>query len=276
MNSILLAVIILGVVAFALAGILFFVSKRFSVVENPKLAEVASLLPQANCGGCGYAGCKSFAEACVNSSTLEGKLCPVGGEKVMKKIAVSLGMQLDDAEAKVAVVRCNGSCINRPHVNIYDGLHSCAVESALYEGETMCEYGCLGLGDCVSSCKFDAIHINPDTWLSEVDETKCKSCGACVKACPRHIIELRYKAKETHRVYVSCVNKERGGVARKGCAVACIGCGKCQKVCQHDAISIEDHLAYIDYKKCVACDECVDVCPQHCIHTSNQKIVSLC
>jgi ferredoxin len=128
-------------------------------------------------------------------------------------------------------------------------------------GETGCGYGCLGCGDCVAACQFDAIHINPSTGLPEVDEEKCTSCGACTKACPRHIMELRKKGPKGRRVYVQCVNKDKGAVARKNCAVACIGCGKCQKVCKFEAITIENNLSYIDYNKCRMCTKCVDECP---------------
>lgn len=265
MNSIFVAVISLGVIAFLLAIVLYATSKRFAVYENPKIAEVAKVLPQANCGGCGYPGCKGFAEACVKASSLEEKFCPVGGLSVMQKVASILNLTVESAEPKVAVVRCNGSCKNRPHMNQYDGLHSCAVEAALYGGETGCSFGCLGCGDCMEACNFDAIRMNVDTGLPEVDDDQCISCGACVKACPRSIIELRFKERESSRIYVSCVNKDRGAVTRKACLVGCIGCGKCLKVCEYKAIMIENNLAYIDYHKCCSCRKCIDVCPQHTI-----------
>ena len=128
-------------------------------------------------------------------------------------------------------------------------------------GETGCGYGCLGCGDCVAACNFDAIHMNPETGLPEVDEDKCTACGACAKACPRHIIELRKKGPKGRRVYVQCVNKDKGAVAKKACEVACIGCGKCEKECKFDAITITDNLSYIDFNKCRLCTKCVDVCP---------------
>ena len=108
----------------------------------------------------------------------------------------------------VAVVRCNGTCANRPRINQYDGAKSCAIAASLYGGETGCSYGCLGCGDCVAACQFDAIHMNPETGLPEVDEAKCTACGACVKACPKAIIEIRPQGKKSRRVYVSCVKRQ--------------------------------------------------------------------
>ena len=131
------------------------------------------MLPGANCGGCGYPGCAGFAGACVKADSLEGMLCPVGGAPVMAKIATILGKEAVAAEPKVAVVRCNGTCQACPKTNKYDGVKSCAIASALYGGETGCTFGCLGYGDCVKACNFDAIHINPETGLPEVDEDKC-------------------------------------------------------------------------------------------------------
>ena len=123
----------------------------------------------------------------------------------------------------------------------------------------------LGCGDCVAACQFDAIHMNPETGLPEVDEAKCTACGACVKACPKAIIEIRPQGKKSRRVYVSCVNKDKGAVARKACTVSCIGCGKCVKTCPFEAITLENNLAYIDPDKCKSCRKCVEVCPQNTI-----------
>lgn len=269
MNLILIAVISLGAIALVIAVILYLASKKFAVYEDPRIAQVAEILPQANCGGCGFPGCSGFADACVKADTLDGKFCPVGGSELMAQIASILGRDAATAEPMLAVVRCSGSCAKRPRTNVYDGAMSCAIASSLYGGETGCSYGCLGCGDCVSVCQFDAIHMNPETGLPEVVEDKCTACGACVKACPRAIIELRAKGKKSRRVYVSCVNKDKGAVTRKACEVGCIGCGKCVKTCPFEAISMENNLAYIDFNKCKLCRKCVEVCPQHTIIEEN-------
>ena len=136
-------------------------------------------------------------------------------------------------------------------------------------GETGCSYGCLGCGDCVAACQFDAIHMNPETGLPEVDEEKCTACGACAKACPKSIIEIRPQGKKSRRIYVQCVNKDKGAVARKACTVACIGCGKCVKVCPFEAITLENNLAYIYPNKCKSCRKCEEACSQNTIIALN-------
>ena len=261
MNLILIAVISLGAIALVLAAILYVASKKFAVYEDPRIAQVGEVLPQANCGGCGYPGCSGFADACVKAGSLDGKFCPVGGQPVMAKIADILGLAAGEAEPMVAVVRCNGTCANRPRINQYDGAKSCAIAASLYGGETGCSYGCLGCGDCVAACQFDAIQMNPETGLPEVDADKCTACGACVKACPKMIIELRKKWPKNRAVYVSCVSKDKGAVVMKACKAGCIGCGKCVKVCAFDAITVENNLAYIDPQKCKLCRKCVNECP---------------
>jgi electron transport complex protein RnfB len=184
----------------------------------------------------------------------------------MATVASILEREAIEQDAQVAVIRCNGAPEFRPRTNTYDGATSCAVANSLYTGEGGCPHGCLGCGDCVVVCDFDAIHMNPVTGLPEVIDDKCTACGACVEACPRDIIELRKKNKKDRKIFVSCINEEKGGVARKYCSVACIGCGKCEKVCAFDAITIENNLAYIDPVKCRLCRKCVLECPTNAIH----------
>ena len=183
----------------------------------------------------------------------------------MGKVADLLGMAIANSEPMVAVVRCNGTCEHRAKIVEYAGLRSCSAMNACGAGETACGYGCLGCGDCVAACQFGAIRINEETGIPEVDDEKCTSCGACVKACPRNIIELRKKGPKSRRVYVSCVNKDKGAVAMKACEVSCIGCGKCEKECNFGAIKVENNLAYIDFEKCRLCRKCVSVCPRKAI-----------
>lgn len=270
MNSIILwTIAVLFGLGLLLAMVLYIVAKKFKVEEDPRIDEVEKALPGANCGGCGNAGCRAFATACVADGNLDNNFCPVGGNDVMKKVAAILGIEVADKAPMVAVVRCNGSCVNRPRTSRYDGYKSCKVESLLYKGDTDCPYGCLGCGDCVSACAFGALSMDEQTGLPVVDENKCTSCGACVKACPKGIIELRKKGPRGMRVFVSCINKDKGGVARKACQAACIGCGKCAKVCAQEAIFISNNVAYIDFDKCKLCKKCVDECPTGAIHAVN-------
>ena len=269
MNTLVLTVLTLGVLGILLAVILYFVAQKFHVEEDPRIDEVEKMLPGANCGGCGFAGCRAMSEALVSRDNIASLFCPVAGGDTMKSIASFLGKVAPDKEPMVATMRCGGSCDKRPKVNHYDGALNCAVVNTFYVGESACAFGCIGYGDCVNACKFDALKLNPETGLMEVDADKCTACGACVKACPKGLIELRKKWPKNRAIYVACRSKNRGAVVMKACKAGCIGCGKCAKVCAFGAITIENDLAYIDHEKCKLCRKCEDECPQHTIVAVN-------
>lgn len=273
-NVVLFSVVVLGSLGLVSAVILYFIASKFKVYEDPKIDEVEAVLPKANCGGCGYPGCRAFAETSTknakNEKNLDGYFCPVGGNEVMQEVAGILGLEIEEKDPMIAVIRCNGSFAHSPDKVKFEGVTSCSFANALYAGEGGCQYGCLGLGDCVDACEFDAIYMNPETGLPVVND-KCTACGNCVTACPRDIIELRKKGHKDKRIFVSCVNKEKGAIAVKNCDVACIGCGKCEKVCNFDAITITGFLSYIDFEKCKLCRKCVEVCPTNSIWEVNFK-----
>jgi Na+-translocating ferredoxin:NAD+ oxidoreductase RNF subunit RnfB len=270
MNQIILYTIITLVsIGAAASVILYLVAQRFKVYEDPRIDEVEEALPAANCGGCGFAGCRNFAETLVKRDSWDGLFCPVGGNETMSAVASLLGKKAIEQAPRVAVVRCYGTPEFRPRYNVYDGAHTCAIAHSLYTGEGGCPHGCLGEGDCVVVCDFDAIHMNPVSGLPEVVDEKCTACGACVTACPRDIIELRKKNKKDRKIYVSCINEEKGAVAKKNCTVACIGCTKCFKVCPYEAITMDNNLAFIDSDKCKLCRKCVVECPTDAIREIN-------
>jgi len=263
--TIVITIISLSLLALISAVILYFVAQKFKVFEDPRIDDIQAVLPAANCGGCGFAGCRNFAEELVKSDSFEGLNCPVGGADVMGAAAKILGREAPVVDPLVAVLLCNGTPEFRPHTSVYDGAADCRISNNLYAGETDCSYGCMGLGDCFRACAFDAMYMDSTLELPVIIDDKCVACGACVKACPRHLIELRKKAKKDRKIYVACSNCDKGGPAGKACKVACIGCSKCLKICEFDAITIENNLAYIDAKKCTFCRKCVSECPTNSI-----------
>ena len=140
-NFILIAAIVLGAIALISAVILYFVSKAFKVIEDPRIDEVAQKLPGANCGGCGFAGCRNLAEEIVKRESLEGLGCPAGGNSVSEEIANYLGLKADQSEPKIAVLRCNGSCENAPAKSSYDSALTCEFAATIFAGESACAFG---------------------------------------------------------------------------------------------------------------------------------------
>lgn len=265
MGVIATTVVVLGGIGIIAAAVLYFVAKTFHVYENPKIAEIEELLPGANCGGCGFSGCHAFAKGCAETDSLDKFNCTGAGPDIMKKISAIVGLESKPHAKRIAVLKCNGSCSIRPVVNEYDGIRSCALESSLYQGETACVYGCLGCGDCVAKCIFDAISIDPATHLPKVDIAKCTGCGQCATACPRSLIDIVELKPGQPLTVVACSNKDKGAVAMKVCEVSCIGCGKCKRVCESDAVTIENLLAHINTEACTACGKCIADCPRHAI-----------
>lgn len=267
-TSLIYAVCLLIAIGFLAALLLYFVAQKFYVYEDPKIDIVADKLPGANCGACGMAGCRDMAKALIGNP--EGYSCPVCNSDEWAAIAEVLGIEAHGKSAQIAVVRCNGGLCNGINKVSYEGTLSCAFANSLFAGENSCPYSCLGCGDCVKACSFEAIKIDPKTKLPVVDASICGGCGSCAQACPRGIIEIRDKNDKRGMVYVACRNKDKGAIAMKYCKVSCIGCSKCQKVCPREAITIENNLAYIDYRKCISCKKCVGECPKSAIIDTKQ------
>jgi Na+-translocating ferredoxin:NAD+ oxidoreductase RNF subunit RnfB len=256
----------LGAVA---AMILYVVARQFRVETDPRIDEIEEVLPATNCGGCGQPGCRAFAEALTQAADISDMHCPVGGNDVMKQVGQILGVEVKEKDPYIAVVKCSGSFEHRKKTNVYDGAPNCTVASMLYGGDTGCAYGCLGLGECVDACDFDAMYMDEKTGLPVVIEDKCTACNACVKACPKDIMELWPRGRKNRRIFVACINEEKGGIAKKYCSVACTGCEKCVDVCRYDSVVVENNLAIIDPEKCKLCKDCVEVCPSKVIDMVN-------
>ncbi|MCK5878465.1 MAG: RnfABCDGE type electron transport complex subunit B [Holophagae bacterium] len=248
----------LGGIALIAGLVLFVASKKFAVRENPLVDEVESELPGANCGGCGFAGCRAFAEALVE--TRDEKLqCPVASAEIMADIAARVGMSMGAGPRMIARVLCKGGN-QAQREGEYAGVSGCLAVTATGLSTLVCTYGCLGYGDCVTACPFGAISVI--NGVAEVNEDTCTGCGMCVDACPKGLIRL---TPETASVFVACMSLDAGATARRACPAACIGCKLCIKTCEFEAIDYEPFLAFINPDKCTNCGACVEKCPTKAI-----------
>jgi Na+-translocating ferredoxin:NAD+ oxidoreductase RNF subunit RnfB len=217
--------------------------KKLRVEEDPNVMKISEILPQANCGACGYSGCRAFAEAVVKGDAAANG-CPVGGEDVANNIAETLGIEAGEVIKKAARLHCRGTKEAAKSRGYYAGITTCYA-SHLVGGNKQCSHGCMGFGDCVAVCQFDALYMGDDG-LPVVIEEKCTACGQCVTACPRNLFELHPLSQE---IIVFCRSEDKGPTARKLCKNACIACGICVRACP-EAIVLENNLAVIkDYKK---------------------------
>lgn len=267
--SLLTAVLVLGGIGAAGAIALNGVAKRFHVEEDPLVSQVEELLPGANCGGCGMKGCHDFSVQCVKAGNLNGFYCPSAGKEGIERIAKLMGCNVSERMPDVAIMKCAGTKHTKtPFESKYVGPNKCVIMN-MTAGEYDCDNSCLGCGDCITVCRWDAISSDADNGIVEIDPTKCVGCGMCVTTCPRHVIELRPVGNREQRVWIACQNCQKGVVTRKQCKVGCIACGLCVKQCRFDAISIDDNHAYIDPAKCKTCGKCIGVCPTKAIHSIN-------
>ncbi|WMW25889.1 Rnf electron transport complex subunit RnfB [Methanolobus sediminis] len=253
------ATAILGGLGLAVGVMLVVASKKFKVETNPLVDEIVEVLPGANCGACGYAGCADFAERVVNEGApING--CPVGGFDVAKEIGGIVGQEVAEGEEQYPFVRCNGglNCVDRFE---YVGFEDCKAVMMLSDGEKGCNYGCMGRGTCVRACPFSALSIGEDR-LPHVNKNLCTSCGLCIASCPNDILVF---AKESEKVHVLCMSHDKGKAVKESCTVGCIGCKICEKSCPEEAIKVTNFLAEIDQEKCTACGLCVEKCPQNTI-----------
>ena len=259
MNEILIAVLIVAAMGLIIGLILAVASVIMAVPKDEKAEAVLEVLPGANCGACGYSGCSGYAKALAHGEAQPG-LCSPGGEECVKAIARVLGVEAGAIERKTAVVKCDGTGENSPLKMEYQGINTCAAAAALHGGTKSCSYGCIGFGDCVNVCEYDAIVI--DTNVARINPAKCKSCGMCVKTCPKHLISIVPLKKQA---VVMCSNCDKGAAATAVCRTACIACMKCAKACPVGAIKIENLHAVVNPQLCTGCGECAKVCPKNCI-----------
>lgn len=257
MDIVLGALIFIGMMGALFGWVLGFAAEKFVMVVDPKIERLETIMPGANCGGCGYT-CTTYPQALVLKGAPPNK-CRPGGEALAKQISEILGVEVAAEEKEIAVLMCNAKDVEDRF--IYSGPKICRAAVLTQNGQKDCEYGCLGFGDCVAVCPTNAIVMRPDG-IPEIIEERCVACGKCVQTCPKKLFELR---KISNLVHVRCKSLDKGAAANKKCGVSCIACKKCEKICPYDAIHIKDNLAVIDYDKCTSCGECVPVCPNKVI-----------
>ena len=274
--SILIPAALIGAMGLTFGALIAITGRIFAVKKDPIKEAVREILPGANCGGCGFAGCSSYAEAVLNGEASIDK-CASGGNECARAMGQIMGVKVADMQRKVALVRCSGyrrvdADGKRQGVKmkgIYEGFHDClAASKAGGSGPLSCKYGCLGYGTCTKACKYGAISVK--NGVAVVDEDLCVGCMACAQVCPRKLI---IPVKPNRNVVIACNSLSKGATTNRACSVGCIGCGKCVKTCPNGAITVSSNHAVIDYSKCDSCGKCAEVCPKGLI--KNSKVETL-
>ena len=239
-----------------LGGILAFANKKLHVVEDPRIDAVEIMLPGANCGACGFAGCRAFAESVVAGNCAPSG-CSVNSTDMMEQIAQYLGVEAGEQTKQVARLACAGGDNVARRSSDYIGINSCRAAMLVAGGGKNCTWGCLGFGDCQRVCPFDAIEMSKNN-LPIVDEKKCTACGNCVTECPKNLFSIH---PVDHQLWVACNNKLRGKPSKESCSVACIGCGLCAKDAP-EAVVMQNNLPVVDYtKNTLAKKDAIQRCP---------------
>ncbi|MFP4178493.1 MAG: RnfABCDGE type electron transport complex subunit B [Spirochaetaceae bacterium] len=247
-------------------------ARILAVKKDERVERVEGVLPGANCGACGYAGCSAYAEAIVNEGA-EINLCSPGGAETVKAVAQIMGQEVEagSSEKQVARVHCRGTQITSTYLYAYRGVKDCNAMHMFFGGDKECKYGCLGLGSCMKVCPVDAIYYE-ESGQVRVDRDICISCGKCVDVCPTGVMKMvPYSAD----YIVACNSTDKGGKVRKYCKVGCIGCGVCAKKSPEGGFVVENFLASIDYSAQGSREEAVKACPPKCIVPVGAKEVEL-
>lgn len=263
MDILVLSIVVLGGLGLIFAALLAVAADYFRVAEDPRVAQILAILPGSNCGACGVAGCRTFAEKLTAGEVVVSG-CVSGGVSVVQKLAELMGVeQPTDIHKKIAAVHCWAKSGQRKILARYSGAMTCRSADLVAGGGLMCRYGCLGYADCVPVCPFDAIKM--EQGLPVIDPDRCTSCALCVAACPRQIIDI---IPFTKRVIVACSSRDSGAVTRKNCPVGCIACKMCEKEAP-EIFKLSDNLARIDYNRLdeagAECEVAINKCPTKCI-----------
>lgn len=252
-------VIIVGSIGAFLGIGLAIASKKLFVHIDPRIPKILQILPNINCGACGYPGCSGFAKAVAEGKASPNGCIP-GGAKCAHAVADLIGATISTTEPMMAVVHCKGGKKESMERAIYDGIQDCHAATIISNGSKVCQNGCFGLGTCVRACPFNAIFINSNG-IAEVNPEKCTGCGKCVNTCPRKIISLIPKV---HKIFLACSNRDRGAKVKKYCSVGCTACTLCVKATPSGAIRMENNLPVLDYTKEENFITAANKCPSNC------------
>ena len=269
MKTVLLTIAVSFLVAFVLGMLLGLFKKIFAVEVDPKVSAIREVLSGGNCGGCGYAGCDAFALAVVKGEASPNG-CVAGGPSVAKKVAEILGVEVSAGSKKVAFLACAGSNECAKLKGEYNGIKTCKAAQQAINGTKICSFGCIGYGDCINSCPFNALSMGEDG-LPKVDYKKCVGCGKCVKECPKHLFSL-LDATTKGSIAVCSNRSENKPQIKKNCSAGCIKCCICEKKCPEHCIVVSNGIPVVDYTKCTSCGECIKACPDKVLHLAQQII----
>jgi Na+-translocating ferredoxin:NAD+ oxidoreductase RNF subunit RnfB len=249
MSQVLGSIYILAGVGLVFAILIALAYRKLRVYEDPRIDVVTAMLPGANCGACGFPGCRGFAEQAV-AGKVKPANCNVINDEGAAAIAKYLGVDVGEANRRVARLLCAGGTNVAAQQAEYRGLPTCAAAAAVAGGGKACAWGCIGYGDCAVSCDFGAITMLPNG-LPQVALALCTACGDCVDACPKGLFQI---VPLDQKLLVQCRSLIEGDEALEACRVACTTCSKCVLDAAPGVVSIESGVAVVNYEKNMLAD----------------------
>ncbi len=256
MTTILSGIFALMAIGILMSLVLGIAAKVFYVHVDPRIEQIKDILPSANCGGCGYAGCAEYAEAIVQISESPNK-CVAAGAECTEQVCQVLGVSAEIGERKVAKIFCQGDTQRAVKLFEYSGAEDCYAAIVSTGGDKACQYGCVGLGTCVRACPFEAMSMS-EHGLPLINNDLCTGCGNCLEACPRNLPRLIPVSQPVANL---CSSQDAGKVVKAVCSVGCISCGQCIKKCPAGAVYTEDKMTIVDPEKCQSHKVCLEKCP---------------